>query len=295
MKNRSFLLIFAVGLALGVAVVLMLRGARTIAPPVAPIEIEPVVVESLEPPPMIHEPAAAEPAKPPAAPSKPEAPEKVVRERRSSPDRMTGVKSWLEKLKISHSFDAELLAAEPCFSIGDVEWIQARWEEFDEGRRDLLERVNAGETSEGEQKWAALNKTLYGEIGDTGYNGYLYATGQSNGVQVGNLARGSRADEAGLKDGDRVIRYNGVRVHVPEELGALVGAEYFQDYVDVEVQRFDGKIETARIEPGPMGVIYRRWEVSPCLEDGVRERETGGRKGVRGPRGRRESTSDGDE
>ena len=57
---------------------------------------------------------------PPSHPPKPDAPEPPKREPRSSPDLMTGVKSWLNEVGASRPFDAERLEARPCFSSDDV-------------------------------------------------------------------------------------------------------------------------------------------------------------------------------
>ncbi len=190
-------------------------------------------------------------------------------------------------MRANHTFDAERLEARPCFSSSDVEWIQAHWEELDEKRRDLLDRVNGGDAPEGEQEWVEIVDTLRRAIGEAGYNGLLYATRQSNGIELSNISEGSRAQQAGLQNGDHVIHYNGVRVHKPEALRALAQEETFDELVDIEVRRTSGLIETVPIEPGPLGGIFRRKEVSPCPEEVEWVSEDLGRRPSRGRGGRR--------
>jgi membrane-associated protease RseP (regulator of RpoE activity) len=190
----------------------------------------------------------------------------------------------MEKLAQSLTFDAGRFDGMECFSSGDVDWIQGSWEDFDEDRRELLDRVNKGEEPEGEREWAEMVGSLREKVGEIGYSGLLYATGQPNGVAVGNLPRGSRAQVAGLVDGDRVIHYNGVRIHDPEALSILVQEKNFATYVDIEIRHSDGSMEVISIVPGPLGVRLRRMDVTPCLEqedgDIGKSARRGGRAGA---------------
>lgn len=267
MTRRNLLFVFAVGASLGALMVSMFGGGPTA---VAPVEVVRAVSEptaaSSPIPVMIPEAQTLlvpEPLEgvtsPAAAPSK----------GRDMPDRMLIAQSWKQELEASRIFDAERLASKKCFSRGDVEWIQARWEEFDESRVELLARVNEGETSEGEREWSELKEALAESVGDTGYSGYLHATRQNNAVLVANMRSGSRAEDAGVKNRDRVLRYNGVRIHRTQDLADLVEGEFYADVLEVEVRRLSGsgEIETLMIEPGPFGVFFRSYGASPCPEE----------------------------
>ena len=73
---------------------------------------------------------------------------------------------------------------------------------------------------------------------------------QSTGVRVGHVVRGSPADKAGLREGDRVLRVAGAAVARGSEIVQAVGGLAVGDAVDLAFSR-DGKVQTARVTLAP--------------------------------------------
>jgi hypothetical protein len=107
--------------------------------------------------------------------------------------------------------------------------------------RETLREVNSDLTA------------LREEVGDDAYDRYLYATGQVNRVVVGSVMAGSPAQEAGLKVGDTVLRYDDRRVFFASELQSATTGGVAGDWVNITVLRGS---QTTRIyvPRGPLGI-----------------------------------------
>jgi hypothetical protein len=259
MRLQNFLLIFAVGILIGAFAVWYFGAAGTVASPDPPKGLE---RPEPPPPPIARAPDPARPAPPPPAPPKPaeaKAPRTPVRNRVLEP--------WLEEAQVRRSFDDSRLEATECFSSDEIARMRSRWEEFQEQRRDLVGRVNRGDPARGGAEWSELQLTLREALGDAGYNGLLYATGQTNSVRLADLPRGSRAAEAGLRQWDQILSYDGVQIYERSTIEELTLGEFPEHRVEIEVHHTDYTTETLLIEPGPLGVrLTVASRLSPCRD-----------------------------
>jgi hypothetical protein len=115
----------------------------------------------------------------------------------------------------------------------------------------------------GEQ--AALDDRLLSvrdEYGEDAYDWFLYASGRTNRVVVEGVLGGSAAEEAGLRAGDVIVRYDGERIWKPGSLiqGTLGGR--LNETVELEVER-GGSRERVSLPRGPIGVRLGRRSVEP--------------------------------
>jgi hypothetical protein len=94
------------------------------------------------------------------------------------------------------------------------------------------------------------------DVGDDAYDRYLYASGQVNRVVVGSVIADSAAQEAGLKPGDTVLRYDDQRIFSTTELQSATAAGVAGDLVTVTVQR-GGEPVRLYVPRGPLGIRLR--------------------------------------
>jgi hypothetical protein len=103
--------------------------------------------------------------------------------------------------------------------------------------------------------------SLRQEIGESGYDRYLFSAGQDNRVSVTSVIAGSPAEQAGIRPGDVILSYDGSRIFDFSELqGATRGGERDAP-VSVQIRRGTERIAVS-IPRGPMGV-----RLEPARED----------------------------
>lgn len=90
-------------------------------------------------------------------------------------------------------------------------------------------------------------------LGDVGYDAYLYATDQPNRVVISETLQGSPAKQAGIQPGDMVLRYGDKRVFTARELQNATAGGQSGEMVRVEIER-DGKRMDIYVPRGPLGV-----------------------------------------
>jgi membrane-associated protease RseP (regulator of RpoE activity) len=94
---------------------------------------------------------------------------------------------------------------------------------------------------------------LRGDLGDDGYDWFLFASGQFNRVLVADVLERSPAAFVGLEPGDRILRYGDQRVFSASELAAATTQGRAGESVTVELER-GGEIRRVTIPRGPIGV-----------------------------------------
>ncbi len=99
----------------------------------------------------------------------------------------------------------------------------------------------------------ALDAAFRKEIGEDGYDAYLFATGSDNRVVVRDVFSASVADRLGLEVGDEIRRYDGSPVHTPQDLSLATSSGKAGELVPIEIVR-GGRSIRLRIERGPIGV-----------------------------------------
>src|SRR5690606_32470922 len=91
------------------------------------------------------------------------------------------------------------------------------------------------------------------EIGDDGYEKYLRALDRPADIPVRFVSPGSIADSVGIKQGDRVIKYDSKRVFNLGELDGMTMGKTGGSHI-VEVQR-DGQMLQFEVPAGPVGIL----------------------------------------
>lgn len=91
------------------------------------------------------------------------------------------------------------------------------------------------------------------EIGDTAYDGYLYAAGESNRVQIQSIIDGSAAQVSGMTTGDIVLAYADALIYTSRELQNATRDGIRGELVSVSVLR-SGRTLNLAIPRGPLGV-----------------------------------------
>ena len=101
---------------------------------------------------------------------------------------------------------------------------------------------------------AEREEALAEEYGDEAYDWVLYATGRPNRVTVRDVFAESPAANAGLAEGDVLVRYDDRRVRSSLELRSATTEGIAGEWVDLEILRA-GKRERLRLPRGPLGIL----------------------------------------
>jgi predicted metalloprotease with PDZ domain len=115
------------------------------------------------------------------------------------------------------------------------------------------------------EEFQALNDeedALKNRLGDSAYDAYLYASGQSNRVAVSSVLATAPAGTAGIQAGDHILRYNNQRIYSGFELRQATTGGNASDSVPVEVER-DGQILEFYLIRGPLGIRMNSVSVAP--------------------------------
>jgi hypothetical protein len=104
--------------------------------------------------------------------------------------------------------------------------------------------------------------SLRERLGEDEYAAYLYASGRPNRVEITSVLASAPAGQAGIRAGDRILRYANQRIYSPRELRAATAAGTFGDPVEIEVER-DGETLQVYLARGPMGVRTDALSIAP--------------------------------
>jgi len=159
--------------------------------------------------------------------------------------------------------DASLVQAG--FAASEVEQLREIWEQFELDKLYVFDqavrRKAAGQPQQrGELK--ALQSEFRAEVGEEGYDAYLYATGQDNRVVIEQVLQSSPAMDAGLERGDVVLRYEDERIFRPGELQRASRSGAVGEVIRLEVLR-DGSRISLTIPRGPLGVRMEKARIPP--------------------------------
>jgi len=153
-------------------------------------------------------------------------------------------------------------------SESEVERIRQRWEQL---TMDQLyakdEHVREGGKSGPQLRrdLARLKREARDELGEDAYDAMLYATGQKNRVTLQDVLETSPGWEAGLRPGDEVISYDGVRVFAPYQLRGLTRRGHPDGLAEVRVLR-DGGLVRVFLPYGPLGARLGFSQAAPYLD-----------------------------
>lgn len=108
------------------------------------------------------------------------------------------------------------------------------------------------------RKIPSVDQRLRQEMGDSDYDRYLYASGRSNRVRVGEVIGSSPGELAGLKAGDVVLSYSGEAVFSMGDIVRLTREGPQGESVSMVVRRKDGTQTTLYLPRGPIGMSSGR-------------------------------------
>lgn len=97
-------------------------------------------------------------------------------------------------------------------------------------------------------------KPLRDELGDEAYDYYLYASGQTNRVEVLSVMQNSAAEQTGLQTGDHILSYDQNRMFNWIELKRATAEGELGEYVSIDILR-DGQRFNLWVPRGPLGVM----------------------------------------
>lgn len=131
--------------------------------------------------------------------------------------------------------------------------------------RDQATREEWIDTPRYEEELASLKQqqvSIRDELGDDGYDKYLFALGQTNRVRVDDVMTDSPAAEAGLAPGDMILRYGDNRVFAPDELVAQTQQGEPGEMVTLVIIR-QSELMTVQVPRGPLGLRINATQSSP--------------------------------
>ncbi|MGK0398636.1 MAG: hypothetical protein ACJA0I_000930 [Gammaproteobacteria bacterium] len=103
---------------------------------------------------------------------------------------------------------------------------------------------------------------LKARLGNSAYDAYLFASGQSNRVSVISVLATAPAGTAGILAGDHILRYDNRRIYSGIELRQATTGGNAGDSVSVQVER-DGKTLEFYLNRGPLGIRMNSVSVAP--------------------------------
>jgi len=104
---------------------------------------------------------------------------------------------------------------------------------------------------------------LRNELGDKAYDALLYATGRPNRVLVEGTLGNSPAAQAGIKQGDTILRYADKSIYSWYDLRQATGEGDANEMVPVEIQRGNKHLEVY-VKRGPLGIRLDQQSINPA-------------------------------
>jgi len=148
---------------------------------------------------------------------------------------------------------------------GEADLVREAWLRAESGRREIEARARAegwANSYRHARELRDIDDRLRRELDERGYDGLLYATGRPNRLVVQEVMRGSPAQRAGLRPGDRILRYDGERVFSSAELHAASLDRKGEGTVQLEVER-DGSRVSLEVPRRPLGVLANLTRAEP--------------------------------
>ena len=132
--------------------------------------------------------------------------------------------------------------------------------------RDQATREEWLDTPRFEEEMASLaaqRVSMRDELGEDGYDRYLFALGQTNRVRVDDVMADSPAAQAGLQFGDMILRYGDDRIFAPDELVDHTRQGTPGEMVQLVIVR-QGELMTVEVPRGPLGLRVDRAQDKPA-------------------------------
>ncbi len=128
--------------------------------------------------------------------------------------------------------------------------------------RSARENWERGRLREEMQTLGDREQGLRERLGDEAYDAYLYASGQTNRVEVSSVLESAQAGQAGIRSGDFIVRYDNERIYNWRDLRDATTSGEITDTIEVEVER-DGETLQFYLARGPLGIRMNSLRVAP--------------------------------
>ena len=112
----------------------------------------------------------------------------------------------------------------------------------------------------------SVRELLETQIGEHGFDSYLYATGQRNRVQVLSVLEGSTAEESGLLAKDVIHSINGRKVFAVGDISRVQSPNHSLDeFIELVVLR--GQVQhSTYLQRGQLGMRFANIRINPAAE-----------------------------
>lgn len=104
--------------------------------------------------------------------------------------------------------------------------------------------------------------TLRDELGDEGYDEYLYNSKQNNRIRISSVMLGSVAEQVGIQKNDIVLSYDNHRMFSWQELKDATTEGQLGDFVSLSIYR-NGEIYSFSVPRGPLGIQLGSTRLAP--------------------------------
>jgi len=150
-----------------------------------------------------------------------------------------------------------------------IEELRERYEEFELERLDIID-LETGEdgllSTKGSRDLLILEGALRSELGEHAYDAMLYSTGRDNRLLVRSVTDRSAAADAGIENGDVLLRYADQRLFALLDLQQANRSGQPGEFVEVEILRGDERIWVS-VPRGSLGVHVETGSSAPLPEN----------------------------
>lgn len=194
-----------------------------------------------------------------AALGSPPEPEAATLQQRSRPHQNANRFERMRENQIKHFTDAGFSYERAAFIVDKQERIQYEQMQFSYEYHHLQDKrsTRAKELQEKLQTYSNPRRVFEQELNREEYEQYLTATGGRTEFEIGAILESAPAHDAGLRAGDKIIRYNNQRVFHMGDLRSQVYQVAPGTSVAVEIQRQGSSApETIYLPAGPLGIRH---------------------------------------
>jgi hypothetical protein len=128
--------------------------------------------------------------------------------------------------------------------------------------QSIREEWNREKLNEAMRALSLKEDEFKNQLSESDYDAYLYASGQTNRVEVTSVFASAEAGTAGILSGDHIVRYDNQRIYNGFELRQATTSGSIEEMVALEVER-DGETLQFYLPRGPRGIRMNSVSVAP--------------------------------